>query len=148
MHLLKRGNNVDQAGSSHAKCGVYRLSHLVSFPFSSISLLFHLPLLLNDEWQWQVAEASEPVAPSEVDACKLAPAQRPAQEEAAICKIGRFRFSGSVAGGRLDMSFPTTTCMPSGFHHILPGPGLPDRSYACLHLLLPYARLVSTTAWR
>ena len=102
MHLLKSGNNVDQAGSSQAKCGVYKLSHLVSFPFSSISLLFHPPLLLNDEWQWQVAEASEPVAPSEVDACKLAPAQcpaRPRKRKLRSAKLDGSAFQEVLQGG-------------------------------------------------
>ena len=71
MHLLKNTfnvNNVFQAGAAGKEfCSRWQRYKL---PPLLLSLLFHLPLLLNDEWMWQVAAASEPVAPSEVDACR------------------------------------------------------------------------------
>ena len=71
-----------------------------------------------------MAEATEPVAPSGRLMLALLPPASPAQEEAAICKIGRFRFSGSSA--RVDMSFPTDgDPPPPAFWLSYPSDGLP-----------------------
>ena len=96
------------AAGGRAAANVHKLPPLL------LSLLFHLPLLLNDEWMmWQVAEASEPVAPSEVDACRPPALKR---------KLRSAKLDGSAFQEVLQQAGYEFAHhhLPAGFH-ILPG---------------------------